>query len=122
VYCRKCKYDLRRSVRQQRCPECGRPFDPRDRRTYRLYIDSRKIRLDKATLVLQSMIIGWCAGLALLVGNAGLPSLRALVISLVFGSFLGVMILPCWWFLRPELRNWWYWLRSPRPGGPGDEA
>ena len=34
IFCRGCGYDLRASAKAQRCPECGRPFDPADARTY----------------------------------------------------------------------------------------
>jgi hypothetical protein len=34
VYCRHCRYDLRR-LDFERCPECGRAFAPDDPRTWR---------------------------------------------------------------------------------------
>jgi hypothetical protein len=34
IYCRKCGYDLRAQTAPHRCPECGRPFDPADRKTF----------------------------------------------------------------------------------------
>ena len=34
MYCRRCRYVLD-SLSDHRCPECGRPFDPANRRTYR---------------------------------------------------------------------------------------
>lgn len=36
--CLSCHYDLRhrKSGPENRCPECGRAFDPRDARTYQL--------------------------------------------------------------------------------------
>lgn len=33
MYCRKCNYQLL-GLSENRCPECGRPFDPADRRTF----------------------------------------------------------------------------------------
>jgi hypothetical protein len=35
IFCRSCGYDLR-SLAENRCPECGREFDPVNRRTYDL--------------------------------------------------------------------------------------
>ena len=34
IYCRKCGYDLRAQTAPHRCPECGQPFDPADRKTF----------------------------------------------------------------------------------------
>ena len=34
MYCLKCDYNLR-GLRSRLCPECGRPFDPADRMTFR---------------------------------------------------------------------------------------
>ena len=34
IYCCKCGYDLRAQTAPHRCPECGRAFDPADRRTF----------------------------------------------------------------------------------------
>ena len=35
MFCTKCKYDLRGSIQERRCPECGWPFNPERPRTYR---------------------------------------------------------------------------------------
>ena len=32
-FCRRCNYDLRATISENRCPECGRPFDPLNPRT-----------------------------------------------------------------------------------------
>jgi len=45
MYCKKCAYPLV-GLDRQRCPECGRPFDPDDPRTYRA-----KLRMSRAKLV-----------------------------------------------------------------------
>jgi predicted amidophosphoribosyltransferase len=34
IYCSRCSYDLRNAA-GDRCPQCGKPFDPSDRLTYR---------------------------------------------------------------------------------------
>jgi hypothetical protein len=33
MYCRECLYDLQ-GIAERRCPECGRAFDPANRRTF----------------------------------------------------------------------------------------
>jgi hypothetical protein len=35
IYCRHCGYDLRAQPAPHRCPECGREFDPANRKTFR---------------------------------------------------------------------------------------
>jgi len=37
MYCRNCNYDLQQ-LPGTRCPECGRPFDPSDERSFRRFI------------------------------------------------------------------------------------
>ena len=43
VRCLNCHYSLLR-LREHRCPECGRPFDPADQRTYELASVARRGR------------------------------------------------------------------------------
>jgi rubrerythrin len=35
IYCRNCGYDLHAQPAPHRCPECGREFDPANRKTFR---------------------------------------------------------------------------------------
>jgi hypothetical protein len=38
LFCKACKYELRGAA-SRRCPECGRPFDPADPRTFHRHRD-----------------------------------------------------------------------------------
>ena len=75
----------------------------------------RKIWLDRASLLFQSLAFGWLAIFLLLVTRSDLHFLTIVLFSVVFGSILGLFILPFWWLLRPYWRMCWFWLRSPRP-------
>lgn len=65
MYCRACQYELA-SLRDTVCPECGRPFDPSDPRTF-----ARRRRGPQA-------LIGW--GLALAIGVAMILAFRVALI------------------------------------------
>ena len=43
MYCRGCGYDVR-GLAEHTCSECGRRFDPQDRRTYLLRRNENSIR------------------------------------------------------------------------------
>ncbi|MDM8005830.1 MAG: hypothetical protein QUV05_06730 [Phycisphaerae bacterium] len=66
MYCRGCWYALD-GVAEDRCPECGRPFNPADRRTYRTksrreWWSSLRRRFTAAFLVLLVFLLlagGW---------------------------------------------------------------
>ena len=72
IFCRKCGYDLRGQVAGagQRCPECGRPFDIQDRRTFRdrpfgdwkRTIWKRGIQVIVAALLLVSLLLAGTLG------------------------------------------------------------
>ena len=113
-YCKGCKYDLRCSLRQRCCPECGRVFDPRDSGTYLLYVSRRTIWLDRASLLGQSFAFGWLAGFILVIRGTDVPFPPAIIASVMLGSVFGILILPFWWVARPYWRMWWFWIRSPR--------
>jgi hypothetical protein len=66
IFCRSCGYDLR-SLTENRCPECGREFDPGQRRTYDLKPRRRALTrwigrialLAVIAIVTLSGMIGW---------------------------------------------------------------
>ena len=117
MYCKGCKYDLRRSARQGRCPECGGAFDPRNSETYLFHVSRRMIWLDRASLLVQSLALGWLAAFVVLgwrfLTGSNIVLLPAVVATVLFGLFLGILILPGWWCCRPYWRMCWFWFRSP---------
>ncbi len=80
MYCLKCKYGLA-GLSSHRCPECGTPFDPLDRSTYRTS-DPRK-----RPGLLALTIVG--ATLLLLVTCLVSPSVAYLAIAVVNGVLQG---------------------------------
>ncbi|MCL4196323.1 MAG: hypothetical protein KJZ69_02415 [Phycisphaerales bacterium] len=64
MYCLSCKYDLR-NLHDHRCPECGRPFDPSDDRTFSVP-SSRMSRIALIGLFLLTVVV-WGMVLPLLV-------------------------------------------------------
>src|SRR5262245_43673266 len=66
IFCRKCAYDLRATA-ENRCPECGKTFDPQERRTYDLRPRRTALRkwvwrfsfLTLAIVVTLGGMIGW---------------------------------------------------------------
>ncbi len=80
MYCLKCKYGLA-GLSSHRCPECGAPFDPLDRSTYRTS-DPRK-----RPGLLALTIVG--ATLLLLVTCLVSPSVAYLAIAVVNGVLQG---------------------------------
>ena len=83
MYCLKCKYGLA-GLSSHRCPECGTPFDPLDRSTYRTS-DPRK-----RPVLLLLTIVG--AALLLLVTCFVTPSVGYLAIAVVNGVRQGRQI------------------------------
>ncbi len=83
MYCLKCKYGLA-SLSSHRCPECGTPFDPLDRSTYRTS-DPRK-----RPVLLLLTIVG--ATLLLLVTCSVTPPVAYLAIAFVNGALHGRQI------------------------------
>ncbi len=69
MYCRKCGYVLD-GLDEHRCPECGRPFDPGRRRTYRT---RPRMRWWLRALLTETRITG--AGLAHLGRSSSLAKL-----------------------------------------------
>ena len=118
MYCKGCKYDLRRSVRQGRCPECGGAFDPRNSDTYLFHVSRRMIWLDRVSLLVQSLALGWLAAFVVLgflfLSGSDILLLPAIVATVLIGLILGIAILPFWWGCRPYVRMYWFWIRSPR--------
>ncbi len=93
MYCLKCKYGLA-GLSSHRCPECGTPFDPLDRSTYRTS-DPRK-----RPVLLLLTIVG--ATLLLLVTCSVTPSVAYLAIAVVNGALQGRQ-LPIALLLRSQI-------------------
>lgn len=98
MLCLRCQFDLNASRAAGRCPECGRAFDPADRRTYaldRFELRRRKLADGPARL----MLVGFSA-LALLTLRAGFGpgtginrSLDAGLATVVVGLVLAIRLL-----------------------------
>lgn len=113
MYCLSCYYDLRGSTKVNRCPECGRGFDPNDILTYREYDERTTRSRHPISLVLQSIMFGWVA-----VAVVHLLDWRGFLVvgrfwhtSLVEGTLVGIVLLPGWWFTRTRYLRFWYWNR-----------
>jgi hypothetical protein len=66
MYCRQCGYQLA-GLSQSRCPECGRPFDPRNPRTFLRWPRSWTVRrwIHRA----EHTLLGGLIGIGLLIGG-----------------------------------------------------
>lgn len=91
MYCKDCRYDLR-GLEADRCPECGREFDPADARTYDRF--SSRIR------GLVAPGIGARATIAFLV------LLIWSMTVIIPGSITGVLSGP---FVLVHVWDWWPW-------------
>ena len=76
------------------------------------------IWLDRASLLVQSLALGWLAAFVVLgilfLNGLNILLLPAIVATVLFGLVLGIVILPFWWCCRPYVRMYWFWIRSPR--------
>ena len=80
MYCLKCKYGLA-GLSSHRCPECGTPFDPLDRSTYRTSDPRKRPGLLALTIVGASLLF--------LVTCSVTPSVAYLAIAFVNGALQG---------------------------------
>ena len=75
------------------------------------------IWLDRASLLVQSLALGWLAAFVVLgflfLNGLNILLLPAIVATVLFGLLLGILILPGWWCCRPYWRMCWFWFRSP---------
>lgn len=56
MYCRRCAYNLKQ-LDTHRCPECGRPFDPTNPKTFRRHPSSRTRNIKHIALVTLALIV-----------------------------------------------------------------
>ena len=59
MYCLDCRYALSR-LTCHRCPECGRPFDPRNRFSYRV-TPTGLAPITRRNLKYNAILAFWCA-------------------------------------------------------------
>ena len=98
MYCLKCKYGLA-GLSSHRCPECGMPFDPLDRSTYRTSDPRKRPVLLAFTIVGASLLlVVTCllsprlAYFAIAFVNSVLQG-RQFPVALVLGSPIGLIVL-----------------------------
>jgi len=91
MYCKGCRYDLR-GLEADRCPECGREFDPADARTYDRF-SSRLRGLAAPGIVARATI----AFLVLLIW-----SMTVIIPGFITGMLSGPFVLVHVW-------DWWPW-------------
>ncbi len=76
------------------------------------------IWLDRVSLLVQSLALGWLAAFVFLgflfLNGSDILLLPAIVATVLLGLILGIVILPFWWGCRPYVRMYWFWFRSPR--------
>ncbi len=76
------------------------------------------IWLDRVSLLVQSLALGWLAAFVVLgflfLSGSDILLLPAIVATVLLGLILGIAILPFWWGCRPYVRMYWFWFRSPR--------
>ena len=118
MYCISCRYDLRGSIDSGRCPECGRVFDPNDKRTYRTHPGLTPNTRQRITLCIQSIAFGWIAMLALFIiwvvydqlhgGGNWLLAWGTVLLSLILATVTGIILIPLWWHFRQQFRERWH--------------
>jgi hypothetical protein len=89
-YCRKCQYVLD-GLPEDRCPECGTPFEPGDPSTYWRAADNARALADRTAAAWRDCLLSACclAGLALLWLLHG-SSQRGPEVS----DFLAILLIP----------------------------
>ncbi len=126
MYCRDCSYPLDH-LDQQRCPECGRPFDPESPRTYRRR--ARRISRGWSRLLVAVLVIAVYVSSYFILVEKG-PSLslsanppysfRQTPKYRVGGEVASVVYSPAHWVDRRIRQQYWQdlgWIEYPNLSG-----
>lgn len=103
MHCISCKYDLS-GLDGDRCPECGRQFDPRDPRTFReTRYSGPKLRWALALFggALALGVVFACRAFG--VPRGSLEIVLIAVVALVFASILSGIL----WLIYVAVSSWW---------------